>query len=668
MKSNDVIPLNLIDAYRVMATIRRFEERCLKLSHDGVIAGSVHLCLGQEAIPAGALAALGEADRVLPTYRGHGWAIACGVPVKDLLAEICHRAGGVNGGRGGSAHLSAPAHRLLGENSIVGAGVPIGAGVALAAERLETGGVAIASIGDGAMNQGSVHEGMVFAAANKLPLVIVCENNGWAEMTPSSMTAFTANLADRAASYGIAATVVDGNDPVAVYDAVAAAAARARAGEGPSLIEAKTARLSGHYTRDIQHYRPKDDAESAEARDPLPRLRQALLASGVSAAELDELEARVSCEIDAATEAVLAMPEPDPATAREHVVARPDSPRVASTAGEVALRELTYWKAINTALGEELSERPEVLVFGEDVGAGGGIFGVTRGLQKQFGTRRVFDTPIAESAILGSAVGASLAGARPVVEIMWGDFLWVAFDQIINQASNVRYVSRGALSAPMTVRLQQGATPGSCAQHSQSLEAILAHVPGIKVGAPATPEDAYAMTRAAIADPDPVILAEARELYLNKGEVRVGAAPEPVGGARFRRHGDALAIITWGPMVLRALAAADTLADWGIEATVLDLRWLNPIDDEAIAKAVRNSGGRVLVVHEANRTGGLGAEIAARIAETHLAELRGPVTRLGAPDTRIPASPALQQSLIPGTDAIVAAARALADPAAAAAS
>lgn len=668
MTSNDGLPLNLLDAYLVMATIRRFEERCLELSHDGVIAGSVHLCLGQEAIPAGALAALGEADRVLPTYRGHGWAIACGVPVGELLAEICHRAGGVNGGRGGSAHLSAPSHRLLGENSIVGAGVPIGAGVALAADRLETGGVALASIGDGAMNQGSVHEAMVFAAANKLPLVIVCENNGWAEMTPASMTAFTGNLADRAAPYGITAIVVDGNDPVAVHGAVATAAARARAGEGPTLIEAKTTRLTGHYTRDIQHYRPKDDTESAQARDPLPRLRQALLASGVAAHELDEIETQVTREIDAAAEAVLAMPEPDPATAREHVVAHPGSPRPASTAGEAAARELTYWKAVNTALSEELVARPELLVYGEDVGAGGGIFGVTRGLQKEFGARRVFDTPIAESAILGSAVGASLAGARPVVEIMWGDFLWVAFDQIINQASNVRYVSRGALSAPMTVRLQQGATPGSCAQHSQSLEAILAHVPGIKVGAPATPDDAYAMTRAAIADPDPVILVEARELYLNKGEVRLGAAPEPVGGARFRRDGDALAIITWGPMVLRALAAADTLARSGIEATVLDLRWLSPIDDEAIAQAVRQGNGRVLIVHEANRTGGLGAEIAARIAETHLDELDAPVARLAAPDTRIPASPALMQSLIPGTGEIVEAARALADTAAAVAS
>ncbi|HEX4791658.1 MAG TPA: transketolase C-terminal domain-containing protein, partial [Actinospica sp.] len=195
--------------------------------------------------------------------------------------------------------------------------------------------------------------------------------------------------------------------------------------------------------------------------------------------------------------------------------------------------------------------------------------------------------------------------------------------------------------------------------HSQSLEAILAHVPGIKVGAPSTPADAYAMTRAAVADPDPVILVEARELYQSKGEVDLGAAPEQTSGARLRRSGNGLAIITWGPMVHRALAAAETLSAAGIEAGVLDLRWLNPIDDEAVAEAVRQAGGRVLVVHEANRTGGLGAEIAARIAESLHGELSAPVARLGTPDTRIPAAPSLQGSLIPGAAAIVSAAQRL---------
>lgn len=383
-----------------------------------------------------------------------------------------------------------------------------------------------------------------------------------------------------------------------------------------------------------------------------------MIADGISGAEIDALDADAARQVDEATERVRAMPEPDPATATEHVVAAPSA--ASSRDGDRgATTNLTYWRAVNAALADELEASPEMLVYGEDVGAAGGIFGVTRGLQKQFGAERVFDTPIAESAILGSAVGASIAGMRPVVEIMWGDFLWVAFDQLVNQASNVRYLSRGALHAPMTVRLQQGATPGSCAQHSQSLEAVLAHVPGIKVGVPATPDDAYAMTRAAIADPDPVVLVEARELYQEKGAVHTGGPADAVGGARLHRDGDALTIITWGPMLHRALAAAETLGASGTEVAVLDLRWLNPIDDDAIADSVRRGNGRVLVAHEANLTGGFGAEIAARISERHFSDLVAPVVRVGAPDTRIPSAPSLQQAVLPGADAIAAASQKL---------
>lgn len=658
MPSTDQTALSHVDAYRRMARIRHFEDRCLELSKDGVIAGSVHTCQGQEAIPVGALAALGDADRVLPTYRGHGWALACGVPVDALLGEVCQRAGGVNGGRGGSAYLSSPEHRLLGENSIVGAGVPIGTGVALAAVRRGTGGVAVASIGDGAMNQGSVTEGLIFAAVNKLPLVVICENNGWAEMTPATYTSLTDDLADRVRGLGIRTAVVDGNDPLAVQEAVAAAAAEARAGHGPALIEAKTVRLKGHYNKDIQHYRPKENSEEALARDPLARLRAVLLEKGVSVAEIEAIDADAAREIDEATHRVLAMPEPDPASAADHVVATPSSTG-AQPGNRGESTQLTYWKAINSALTAELETRPEVLVYGEDVAAAGGIFGVTRGLQKQFGKDRVFDTPISESAILGSAVGSSLSGMRPVVEIMWGDFVWVAFDQIVNQAANVRYINRGTLSAPLVVRLQQGATPGSCAQHSQSLEAMFAHVPGIRVGVPATPEDAFAMTRAAIADPDPVILVEARELYPMKGDVFTAAPVEGIGRARLHRDGDALTIVTWGPTVHRALEAADRLSENGVAAAVLDLRWLNPLDDDAIADAVRRGHGRVLVAHEANVTGGFGAEVAARISERHFTELAAPVARIGAPDVRMPAAPVLQQAVIPGVDAIVTAANSL---------
>jgi len=256
-------------------------------------------------------------------------------------------------------------------------------------------------------------------------------------------------------------------------------------------------------------------------------------------------------------------------------------------------------------------------------------------------------------------VGAALEGLRPVVEIMWGDFLLVALDQLINQAANVRYVSEGRHCAPLVVRTQQGATPGSCAQHSQSLEALLAHIPGLRVGVASTPQDAHAMLRAAVADDDPVILFESRALYQHKGMVALGGECEGVGGARTRREGGDVTIVSWGRTALLADQAAERLAADGIEATVLDLRWLSPLDDDAIAGAVQHTG-RVLVAHEANLTGGFGAEVSARIGETQFDSLDAPVRRVGTPDVRIPPAPGLQAALLPSVESIMEAAADLA--------
>lgn len=643
-------------AYHRMLLIRRFEERVLKLSADGMIAGSIHLCLGQEAIPVGAAAGLDERDRVLSTYRGHGWALATGSDPVALLAEIAQRAPGLNGGRAGSALLSNPDTGFLGENSIVGAGVPIAAGVALAARVQDTGRVVLTSVGDGAMNQGATTEGMIFAAARNLPVIFVCENNGWSEMTPISATTRGEDLARRGEGLGIESHVVDGNDPFAVRDAVAAAAETCRRGEGPVLLECKTVRLGGHYNKDIEHYRPKSDIEAAAAADPLLRLRDAATGRGLDTDAVAAIDAEVSRLIDAAVGEVETMPHPDPATVLDHLYGEPVEPAGGAPDEPV---ELTYQRAVNRALLHELESRPELLVYGEDVGFAGGIFGVSRGLQKRFGADRVFDTPISESAILGSAVGAGLEGVRTVVEIMWADFVFVALDQIVNQAANVRYVNRSALSAPLTVRMQQGATPGSCAQHSQSIEAILAHVPGIKVGLPATPQDAYDMTRAAIADPDPTVLVEHRALYQQTGPVAAGAVTQRAEGARWHREGGALSIITWGAILGEVLAAADELGQEGIAAGVLDLRWLRPLDADAIAEAVQRGNGRVLVVHEAHVSGGFGAEVAARIGERHFGQLAAPVSRLGTPATRIPSAPVLQAAVLPDRARVVDAARAL---------
>ena len=647
-----------LDFYRRVHFIRAFEQRVWDLSGEKppLVAGSTHLCAGQEAVPVGAAAALEKRDRIVATYRGHGWALEFGVSPYELLSEICHKADGVNGGRAGSALVMAPRAGFIGENSIVGAGCPIAAGVAMAQQHRGDGGVTVVSIGDGASSQGAVHEAMVFAVSRKLPVVFVLEHNGWSEMTPTERIIPLDFLAKRAAAYGMPGMTVDGADPAEVRDAVRAAADRARRGDGPTLIECRVSRLWGHYNRDVEHYRSKADRALAASLDPLPLIEERLVAKGsCTPAELADIRAGNDRQIDELTARVRTAADPEPRSARRHIVQ--DAVRVkARAAGSVETRELGYIQAVNEALRHALAASPDVVVYGEDCGSSGGIFAATRYLQRDFGAQRVFDTPIAESAILGSAVGAAMEGLRPVVEIMWADFMLVALDQIINQAANVRYVTGGASSAPMVVRMQQGATPGSCAQHSQSLEALLCHIPGIKVGLPSNAQDAYSMLLAAIADPDPTVIVEARALYGQKMAVEVGGAPEPVGGARWRRKGGDLTLVAWSTAVPMALAAAETLAEQGIEAGVLDLRWLSPIDDEALADAVAEGGGRVVVVHEANRTGGVGAEVAARITERHWGRLRSPVERVAAPDVRMPASPVLQAALLPNPERIVEAA------------
>jgi pyruvate/2-oxoglutarate/acetoin dehydrogenase E1 component len=316
--------------------------------------------------------------------------------------------------------------------------------------------------------------------------------------------------------------------------------------------------------------------------------------------------------------------------------------------------ELTYIRAVNAALGWALRELPDTVVLGEDVAIPGGPFGATKGLRDEFGAR-VFDTPISESAMVGTALGMALDGMRPVVEVMYGDFLLVAMDQIVNQVANTHYVSNGQLRAPLVIRTQHGSTPGSCAQHSQSLEALFAHVPGLRVGLPATPDDAYQMLRAALVSDDPVLIMESRRLYPLKGEVDVDADVQAVGAARVVRPGRDVTIVTWGTLVAPCLEAAGVLAGDGIETEVVDLRWAAPIDAETVAASASRTG-RLVVVHEANRTGGLGAEVVAEAAErvgTHLRTIRRVATR----DVRMPASPALSRAVLPSTETVVDAVR-----------
>lgn len=316
---------------------------------------------------------------------------------------------------------------------------------------------------------------------------------------------------------------------------------------------------------------------------------------------------------------------------------------------------MKYARAVNAALDTALARYPEALVFGEDVALPGGVFGCTRGLRKKYG-ERVFDTPISETGFLGAAVGAAMFGMRPIAEVMWVEFTLVALDQIVNQAPNVRYVSEGRLAAPLTIRTQQGVLPGSCAQHSQSLEAYFAHCPGLRVAMPATPQDAYDLLLAAVACDDPAIVIEHRSLYQTDGPVDVSGGVQPVGGARIHRRGEDATVVALGPMLAVALQAADRLAGEGIDVEVIDPRWLAPLDTATISTSLARTG-RLVVVHEANVTGGFGAEVAARMAGEAFGSLRAPIERVGLDDTRIPSAPHLQAALLPDADTLCAAVR-----------
>ncbi|QYB00190.1 acetoin dehydrogenase (plasmid) [Rhodococcus sp. USK10] len=323
---------------------------------------------------------------------------------------------------------------------------------------------------------------------------------------------------------------------------------------------------------------------------------------------------------------------------------------MSETVTATAVKNLTYGEAINAALRRCLDEQPEVLLYGEDVAKPGGVFGITRRLHKEFG-ERVFDTPISESAILGSAVGAAMLGRRPIVEIMWIDFSLVALDQIVNQLANVRYVSRGEASAPVVIRTQQGSAPGACAQHSQNLEAFFLHVPGIRVCMPTTAQDAYDLLVAASRSDDPVLVIENRTLYGGeKSEVTLGGPVEPLGGARLRRAGTDVTVVTWGAITAKALDAAERLHQQGIDAEVIETPWLNPFPDADVIASVQKTGS-LAVLHEANVTGGFGAEVVARVTGAGVA-LKRPPLRLGAPDTRLPSAPSLVSGLLPSPETI----------------
>jgi pyruvate/2-oxoglutarate/acetoin dehydrogenase E1 component len=453
-------------------------------------------------------------------------------------------------------------------------------------------------------------------------------------------------------------------DVLAVREAVGRAVQRARQGQGPSLIQCQAYRWYGHSRSDPRAYRTKDEEMAWKARDPIPTFAAWLVEHGAcTEAEIDALQEQVEAAIDQATQFALDSPMP-PAEELEKFVyapsgwtandlARERELRQKCRSGGPGTRKVRYWEAIRDALREEILRDPAVFVMGEDVGLYGGAYGATRGLFEEFGPERVRDTPISEATIGGAAVGAAMAGMRPVAEIMYVDFTPLAMDQIANQGAKNRYMFGGKTIVPMVIRTEGGAGRSIAAHHSQSLEALWTHFPGIYVVMPSTPFDAKGLLKAAIRDDNPVMYIEHKMLYGVEGHVPDEDYIIPFGIADVKREGSDVTVVTYSRMVHRSLEAAERLAAEGIQVEVIDLRTLKPLDLETIVASVKKTG-RVVGVTEAYKTGSFLSELAMLIQEEAFDWLDAPIVRVAAADVPVPMAETLEDAAIPNVEAIVA--------------
>ncbi|MDJ0497699.1 MAG: thiamine pyrophosphate-dependent enzyme [Acidimicrobiia bacterium] len=655
----------LIEMYRTMLLARKLDERVWALNRQGRVPFVVSVA-GHEGTQVGAAFALDSSkDWSLPYYRDVAFNLAMGLsPLDMFLAVFAKGTDPANAGRQMPNHWSDPARNIFSHSSVIATQFPHACGIAYHLKNTGQPGVVLVSSGEGATSEGDWHEAMNFAGLHQLPVVFLIENNLYAISVPAEQEIAGA-VAARASGYGIPGVEVDGNDVLAVYRVVTAAVERARSGEGPSLIEAKTYRYYAHTSDDDDKvYRSAEEVELWRRKDPILVLKQYLVESRL----LDETtEARI--ERDVSNEIALAVKEADAAPEaldwESNVYAAPIVPEQPVEEPEVAPvgESVNMITAVNRTLHELFAEHEDVVIFGEDVAdPKGGVFKATVGLGNEYGETRSFNTPLAESLIVGMGIGIGAAGGRPIAEIQFADFIHPAFDQIVSELARLHYRTNGQWAAPLTIRVPYGGGINGSLYHSQSIEAFYAHIPGLKVVVPSTPADMKGLLWSAVEDPDPVMVLEPKKLYrLATGPYPTGPHRVPIGQAALRSTGEDLTIIAYGTMAHFAVAAAKQLEKLDIDAGVLDLRSLRPLDWPSIEHAVQ-SNGKVLIVHEDNKFGGFGAEVAAQIAEKALDWLDAPVRRYCTPEIpTFPYAGSLEEQVFPSVEGIVNEARLLAE-------
>ena len=663
---------DLLGMYRTILLARVLDQKIWGLNRMGkaafVVSGQGH----EGAQVGSAWAIRAGHDQVLPYYRDLGVVLTLGMTAYEVLLAVFARPDDPNsGGRQMPNHWGSRKLNIITGSSPIATHIPHAAGLALGSKIRREDRVAICYFGDGAASKGDFHESLNFAGIHRLPIVFICENNGYAISVPLSKESAVENIAQHAHSYGMAGVIVDGNDPLDVYGAVHSAIAHARRGEGPTLVECKTYRYLAHTSDDDDRtYRSPQEVEAWRKKDPLQRMKQYLIEQRLLPEDEEErLATDVKAEVDEAAKRAEAASEADPADAYTKVYARPIERRPSPTPGPSGPRsgkqgpgtEKTIIETVRDTQRDLLAEDERVMILGEDIGPRGGVFRGTDGLHAEFGEYRVLDTPLAESSIIGIGIGLGLGGMFPIAEIQFADFIHSGFDQLVSEAAKIHYRSNGDFHVPLVVRAPWGGSVHGALYHSQSIEAFYAHVAGLKVVAPSTPADVAGLLREAIHDPDPVLFLEHKKTYrLIKGPVPDDPGWRvPIGVADVVREGTDLSIITYGLHRHLAVEAADALADEGASVEVVDVRTISPLDREAILRSASKTG-RVLVVHEDNISFGVGAEVAAIIAEHAFYHLDAPVRRLAMPD--VPAFPfaaPLEAELFVGADDVLAAAKAL---------
>ena len=650
---------DLLGLYRTMLLIRLTEEELARCHQRGLIHGACHTYVGQEAIATGVCAHLKNNDPIFSTHRGHGHALAKGMPPRELMAELFGRATGCSRGRGGSMHLFSPEIGMMGTSGIVGPCILQACGGGYSSKLMRTGQVAVAFFGDGAVNNGAFHEGLNMASIWKLPVLFICENNQFATEVPFEYSSGIADVGRRAANYGLPGFEVDGNDVAAVSEAASEAVARARAGKGATLIECKTYRTRAHAEGmgDFT-YRTREDVDQWKRRCPIALFRERLLNEHKIVEDaIKAIEADVAATVAEARQFAESSPPPEAATAATHVYAtgRP----IASSSQPIAdSRLITFTQATQEALAEEMASNASIFVMGEGIGVRGGNFKTTAGLYELYGTERLCDTPICERGFVGLACGAAMTGTRPVIDFMFADFVLDGFGEIVNQIAKMQYMSSGRLKMPVLLRGCIGIGHSAATHHSGSYYSIYAQVPGLRVVVPSNAYDAKGLLKHALRCDDPVMFLEHREILTNKCNVPMGEYEIEFGKAAIVRTGRDVTVVALARMVYLTLSICDRLESEGISVELIDPRTVSPLDVATILQSVAKTG-RLLIVDEPPAACGFASEIAAQVVEAGFDDLDAPIRRLTGVFTPTPYSPSIESAVVPTADGIATAIRSL---------